>query len=526
MSDPLTIRTIRIRRDTASNWNQKNPILKLGEPGLETDTRKLKFGDGVSTWNNLLYTGSDTDSTILLENIDDRVASLLKAGSNIVISYDDNSDSLVIDAINIPQSKNDLGLGNVDNTSDIDKPVSVSQANADIAIQQLAASDASVKMESAKEYSTQRSNHVGTQSIDTIDNLNSTIQDINLQLESLLVAEDNIISVNGQIGEVVLTKDDIGLNNVDNTSDASKPVSSATQAALNLKSNIGHDHTISNISGLQSALDGKQASGDYATLVDGAVPANQLPSYVDDIIEATNLASLPVNGESSKIYVTLDNNKTYRWSGSSYVEIIASPGNTDAVPEGSVNKYYTDARASAAANDATTKAEIAKTYAVQRSNHTGTQPASTISDFADAVSNQLSTDLIAGNGISLTYNNIDDNLVISTTESTTVLDLGSWSGTTTRAINFGADRLIQTVSLNGGSSTLTKGVGWPSSDNLSADVILRMTVNSPTTLIWNIITDWFTQPSGGALVTGTHLFLIRAIGSNIVEGHYLGNKTN
>jgi hypothetical protein len=54
---------------------------------------------------------------------------------------------------------------------------------------------------------------------------------------------------------------------------------------------------------------------------------------------------LPVTGETSKIYVTLDLNKTYRWSGSSYVEISASPGSTDAVTEGSTNLYFTTQRA-------------------------------------------------------------------------------------------------------------------------------------------------------------------------------------
>jgi hypothetical protein len=106
---------------------------------------------------------------------------------------------------------------------------------------------------------------------------------------------------------------------------------------------------ISNISGLQTALDGKQATGNYATLDGGKVPASQLPSYVDDVIEAVNFAALPATGETGKIYVTIDTNKTYRWSGSAYVEISASPGSTDAVPEGSTNKYYTDARAAAAA---------------------------------------------------------------------------------------------------------------------------------------------------------------------------------
>jgi hypothetical protein len=86
-----------------------------------------------------------------------------------------------------------------------------------------------------------------------------------------------------------------------------------------------------------------------ADLVDGKVPSTQLPSYVDDVIEGDNLAAFPATGETGKIYVAKDSNKTYRWSGSAYIEISASPGSTDAVAEGSTNLYYTDARAKAAA---------------------------------------------------------------------------------------------------------------------------------------------------------------------------------
>ena len=56
----------------------------------------------------------------------------------------------------------------------------------------------------------------------------------------------------------------------------------------------------------------------------GLVPSSQLPSYVDDVIEAANFAALPGTGATGKIYVTLDNNLTFRWSGSAYVEISAS----------------------------------------------------------------------------------------------------------------------------------------------------------------------------------------------------------
>lgn len=76
--------------------------------------------------------------------------------------------------------------------------------------------------------------------------------------------------------------------------------------------------TLSDQTDLQNALDLK------ANLVGGKVPASELPSYVDDVVEVANYAALPTTGETGKIYVTLDNNKIYRWSGSVYIEIAAN----------------------------------------------------------------------------------------------------------------------------------------------------------------------------------------------------------
>lgn len=56
----------------------------------------------------------------------------------------------------------------------------------------------------------------------------------------------------------------------------------------------------------------------------GRVPSTQLPSYVDDVLEYASVSNFPATGESGKIYIALDTNKTYRWSGSAYVEISES----------------------------------------------------------------------------------------------------------------------------------------------------------------------------------------------------------
>jgi hypothetical protein len=227
-----------------------------------------------------------------------------------------------------------------------------------------------------------------------ITNLNSPIRTAKV---SNKVAESAVTSVAGRVGDILLTQADVaGLENVNNTSDLNKPISTATQAAIDLKSDIGHNHLISDItdlnindfatsgqgaladSALQSGnnisllnndigyllsgdnvsllandalytssgdnvslfandvgyvtgnyqlLSEKSVAGGYASLDGGGkVPSSELPSYVDDVLEYSDFASLPVTGETGKIYVTIDDGKIYRWTGSVYVEISADAG--------------------------------------------------------------------------------------------------------------------------------------------------------------------------------------------------------
>ena len=88
----------------------------------------------------------------------------------------------------------------------------------------------------------------------------------------------------------------------------------------------GHSNTLDGvISDLQTLQGMLGDDSRFATLgSDGKVPASQLPSYVDDVVEYSAKANFPATGETGKIYVDLSTNKTYRWGGSAYVEISAS----------------------------------------------------------------------------------------------------------------------------------------------------------------------------------------------------------
>jgi len=91
-----------------------------------------------------------------------------------------------------------------------------------------------------------------------------------------------------------------------------------TDTLLTTKAAVSHTHLQSEVTGLVAALAAK------ADLVGGLVPSNQLPSYVDDVLEFANLAAFPATGETGKIYVALDTSRTYRWGGSSYAELTDS----------------------------------------------------------------------------------------------------------------------------------------------------------------------------------------------------------
>lgn len=76
--------------------------------------------------------------------------------------------------------------------------------------------------------------------------------------------------------------------------------------------------------GTAATKDAGVASGVAELDASGKVPSSQLPSYVDDVLEYASQSAFPSEGETGKIYVALDTNKTYRWSGTAYVEISES----------------------------------------------------------------------------------------------------------------------------------------------------------------------------------------------------------
>lgn len=205
--------------------------------------------------------------------------------------------------------KTDIWLDNVDNTSDTDKPVST-------AIQ--TALDSKVDTVAGKWLSTNDYTDADETKLDTIETgaevntLNSIVAWENVSIDSTdplnpVISSDwwgDVESVNGQTGVVVLDKTDIWLENVDNTSDVNKPVSTATQTALDDKVDkevwkwlSTNDYTDSEKTKLAGIEELATANSTDATLLDRANHTwTQTASTISDFdTEVSNNTSVVAN---------------------------------------------------------------------------------------------------------------------------------------------------------------------------------------------------------------------------------------
>lgn len=141
-------RRLRFPAFTAAKWTTANPLLQRGELGVETDTRKIKVGDGITYWNDLEYakasgdwgdiTGDITEQTDLVEFVNNAVAAEASIRAQADQQLQSNIDNVAANLTEHEQDTNNphnvtkaqVGLGDVDNTSDADKPVSTAQATA------------------------------------------------------------------------------------------------------------------------------------------------------------------------------------------------------------------------------------------------------------------------------------------------------------------------------------------------------------------------------------------------------------
>lgn len=112
----MAIVKFRIRRDTAANWTAENPTLALGEPGLETDTRRVKYGDGSTAWTSLAYASEPFTAAILalaqLTPAADRLPYFTSSSAAALATLTSYARTLLDDA-DAATARGTLGLGSI-----------------------------------------------------------------------------------------------------------------------------------------------------------------------------------------------------------------------------------------------------------------------------------------------------------------------------------------------------------------------------------------------------------------------------
>lgn len=152
--------------------------------------------------------------------------------------------------------------------------------------------------------------------------LNTTIPG---QIEDLKEADSNINNRIDDLDDKIdkeIADREAEIDRIENKFDG---VTDELEAALQkeIEDRKAGDTTITN--SLNAFISTKGQPGGLAELDStGKVPAAQLPSYVDDVLEFSTKAQFPQTGETGKIYVSKDTNLTYRWTGTQYLEISQS----------------------------------------------------------------------------------------------------------------------------------------------------------------------------------------------------------
>ena len=271
---------IKIRRGTTTQWNASSRVLQVGELGIDTTLNRIKAGNGTNVWSALPYLS--LSSAEIEELSQDAVSTALAAGthSNITVTYSDNGNSISLatgpDVITQTSLSNTLtnattgyvpiaDVGSADGVASLDSNGKIPDSE----IPSTIARDSEIP--SLTGYATET--YVGTAISNLVDAAPATLNTLN-ELAAALGDDANYASTistalglkapiasptftgtvtipsgasisgfaplasptfTGTVAGVTSTH--VGLGNVDNTSDANKPVSTAAQTALDLKLN-------------------------------------------------------------------------------------------------------------------------------------------------------------------------------------------------------------------------------------------------------------------------------------------------
>jgi hypothetical protein len=308
------------RRGTASQWTSANPILNAAEMGWESDTNKFKIGDGTNHWADLDYF-IDANSTVNPS-----------FGSSIVFEGATANDFETTLAITDPTA---------------DRTITFPDAAGTVAL----TSDISVTASSTNTFSN-KSISLGSNTVtSTLAQLNTAISDADVATlagtETLTNKTLTSPAINTPTG---ITKTDVGLANVDNTSDANKPVSTAAQTALDLKANLSGPTFTGTVSAANLTLSGDLTVNGTTTNI------NSTSLVVEDKNIVLGDAETPTDTTANGGGITLKGatdktlnwvNATDAWTSSEHIDLASGKtlkyNGTDlvAAQSGNSGKYLT-----------------------------------------------------------------------------------------------------------------------------------------------------------------------------------------
>jgi len=232
---------IRHRRGTTTQWAASTYVLKVAELGFDTTLKRFKAGDGVSLWSALSF----LDAPLNTEDVQDIVGAMVSDNTetNIVVEYNDTTGKLnfstgsdVITTTSLSNTLTNATTGYVP-IGDVGQPDGVASLDS---TGKIPLSELGNLIDGAPG------------ALDTLNELAAAINDDSSYAATITTA----LGLKAPLASPTFTgtvagisKAMVGLTNVDDTSDANKPVSTATQTALDLKLNLSEpavDYYITN----------------------------------------------------------------------------------------------------------------------------------------------------------------------------------------------------------------------------------------------------------------------------------------
>lgn len=264
--------------DSVVSVNGKKGVVVLeiqDIPGLKDaiDAGGTGLDDHIHDYNNPHRVTKDQVGLGKVENLAPNEYPVSDATKTEINRIDSNVTTVATDLSNHVKdktnphqvTKDQVGLGNVDNTSDLAKPISVAQQNEFNRIdRELDKKAAQADLNShIQDYNNPHKVTKAQVGLDKVDNtsdlekpisvaVQEAINQIKIDASGYATKEELNDHIRDKNNPHNVTKEQIGLGNVDNTSDMNKPISTATQMALDKKADVHHSHTMADITDLEN----------------------------------------------------------------------------------------------------------------------------------------------------------------------------------------------------------------------------------------------------------------------------------